>query len=379
MLSLAAAAALALYDSSKPKEGDVYYATVKNFHSVVLSQPGAVAVQFFDYSCSHCKALRPAWRSACKALRGRVRCAVVDGRSKLAKDYGVERFPTILYFAAEPGAGQATKRRPPLTYSGARDERSLIVGLNKLAAERSAAFPRRPCADCEGGVMLEEAARFWNPNVEESSTNVAKAKYAAERCFAQGREAGGCAAVYVVTNDNVFGNQNAWIEMAAESAYGLREHLSRVGVRIVLIVSAPEGTKFRKPRGDGSPGAPYDGGEPFDEVIAWSDPTVSSSVRTVYQGWLEKVLMLSSVEYERFVYIDGDTKVASGEVAYTFAALKRGDADLLAVREMEASNSRRALSPPGQHVDIFNTGLLGFRRTPAVRWRKFARDSAAIL
>ena len=46
MLSLAAAA-LALYDSSKPKEGDVYYATVKNFHSVVLSQPGAVAVQFF--------------------------------------------------------------------------------------------------------------------------------------------------------------------------------------------------------------------------------------------------------------------------------------------------------------------------------------------
>ena len=48
MLSLAAAAALALYDSSKPKEGDVYYATVKNFHSVVLSQPGAVAVQFFD-------------------------------------------------------------------------------------------------------------------------------------------------------------------------------------------------------------------------------------------------------------------------------------------------------------------------------------------
>lgn len=83
--------------------------------------------------------------------------------------------------------------------------------------------------------------------------------------------------------------------------------------------------------------------------------------------------------FERFVYIDGDTKVASGEVAYTFAALKRGDADLLAVREMEASNSRRALSPPGQHVDIFNTGLLGFRRTPAVRWRKFARDSAAIL
>ena len=52
MLSLAAAA-LALYDSSKPKEGDVYYATVKNFHSVVLSQPGAVAVQFFDYSCLH--------------------------------------------------------------------------------------------------------------------------------------------------------------------------------------------------------------------------------------------------------------------------------------------------------------------------------------
>ena len=48
MLSLAAAAALALYDSSKPKEGDVYYATVKNFHSVVLSQPGA-AVDACDY------------------------------------------------------------------------------------------------------------------------------------------------------------------------------------------------------------------------------------------------------------------------------------------------------------------------------------------
>ena len=70
-----------------------------------------------------------------------------------------------------------------------------------------------------------------------------------------------------------------------------------------------------------------------------------------------------------------------GAVAVQFFdySCTRGDADLLAVREMEASNSRRALSPPGQHVDIFNTGLLGFRRTPAVRWRQFARDSAAIL
>ena len=67
MLSLAAAA-LALYDSSKPKEGDVYYATVKNFHSVVLSQPGAVAVQFFDYSCTHCKAWVASVRTIVSAL-----------------------------------------------------------------------------------------------------------------------------------------------------------------------------------------------------------------------------------------------------------------------------------------------------------------------
>ena len=92
MLTLAAAA-LALYDSSKPKEGDVYYATVKNFHSVVLSQPGAVAVQFFDYSCSHCKALRPHFERLCADLsdQDEFLAAVVDATEEveLAQSHGV--------------------------------------------------------------------------------------------------------------------------------------------------------------------------------------------------------------------------------------------------------------------------------------------------
>ena len=105
----------------------------------------------------------PAWRSACKALRGRVRCAVVDGRSKLAKDYGVERFPTILYFAAEPGAGQATKRRPPLTYSGARDERSRRQHAHEAGGDEAGGSPTK---------VLEKMAETISQLVSDGETTI---------------------------------------------------------------------------------------------------------------------------------------------------------------------------------------------------------------
>ena len=119
--------ALAIYGPAARKEG-VIVATAKTFKQEVLEHDGPVAVQLFAPWCGHCKALKPAWKAATKALQGKVKLVVVDATAEqqLAQKYGVRGYPTILIFG--------DNKRKPQPYEGGRDERSLISGLKKAAA-----------------------------------------------------------------------------------------------------------------------------------------------------------------------------------------------------------------------------------------------------
>ena len=120
-------AALSIYGPAARKEG-VIVATAKTFKQEVLEHDGPVAVQLFAPWCGHCKALKPAWKAATKALQGKVKLVVVDATAEqqLAQKYGVRGYPTILIFG--------DNKRKPQPYEGGRDERSLISGLKKAAA-----------------------------------------------------------------------------------------------------------------------------------------------------------------------------------------------------------------------------------------------------
>ena len=98
-------------------------ATAKTFKKEVLAENGPVAVQFFAPWCGHCKALKPAWAQAAKALRGKVKLLVVDATAEpqLAEKYGVQGYPTIKLFGKN--------KRKPSSYEGARDADSLIRSL----------------------------------------------------------------------------------------------------------------------------------------------------------------------------------------------------------------------------------------------------------
>ena len=112
-------AALSIYGPAARKEG-VIVATAKTFKQEVLEHDGPVAVQLFAPWCGHCKALKPAWKAATKALSGKVKLVVVDATAEqqLAQKYGVRGYPTILIFG--------DNKRKPQPYEGGRDEESLM-------------------------------------------------------------------------------------------------------------------------------------------------------------------------------------------------------------------------------------------------------------
>ena len=121
-------ATLSIYYGPAARKEGVIVATAKTFKQEVIEHDGPVAVQLFAPWCGHCKALKPAWKAATKALQGKVKLVVVDATAEqqLAQKYGVRGYPTILIFG--------DNKRKPQPYEGGRDERSLISGLKKAAA-----------------------------------------------------------------------------------------------------------------------------------------------------------------------------------------------------------------------------------------------------
>jgi protein disulfide-isomerase A6 len=102
----------AIYGPSARKEG-VVVATKATFKAEVTDYEGPVAVQFFAPWCGHCKALKPAWKAATKALKDKIKLVVVDATSEgqLAQKYSVRGYPSIQV------GGTATFARVPLAHA----------------------------------------------------------------------------------------------------------------------------------------------------------------------------------------------------------------------------------------------------------------------
>ncbi|CAG9460579.1 unnamed protein product [Pedinophyceae sp. YPF-701] len=91
-------------------------------------------IEFYAPWCGHCKALKPAWTEAARALKGRVKVGALNcDEHKAACDIaGVQGFPTIKFY------GQ--NKDVPEDYNGARDAPAII----EFAETRAAALVKPP-------------------------------------------------------------------------------------------------------------------------------------------------------------------------------------------------------------------------------------------
>jgi protein disulfide-isomerase A1 len=81
-------------------EKDVVVLGAENFTDFVKTNP-YVLVEFYAPWCGHCQSLAPEWASAASILKGdSVPLAKVDAtaHAELAKEFGVQGYPTILFF-----------------------------------------------------------------------------------------------------------------------------------------------------------------------------------------------------------------------------------------------------------------------------------------
>ena len=112
--------------------------TVKwgTFKREVMDFDGIVAIQFYAPWCGHCKAMKPAWRTAIAELGGAAKLLVVDAtvEQKLAKRFEVQGYPTIKLFGRN-------KRAVPTDYTGARTADALVARLREVIADGASAPP----------------------------------------------------------------------------------------------------------------------------------------------------------------------------------------------------------------------------------------------
>ncbi len=81
------------------KDDDVVVLGADNFTEFVKTNP-YVLVEFYAPWCGHCQSLAPESASAASILKGDVPLAKVDAtvHAELAKAFGVQSYPTILFF-----------------------------------------------------------------------------------------------------------------------------------------------------------------------------------------------------------------------------------------------------------------------------------------
>lgn len=109
----------------KAPDSKVVTITADNIAEKVYNNPLVTAVAFVAPWCGHCKALLPEWEAASKKLEGEgAQLGVVDAtvEEDLARQYGVEGFPTIKVF---PG-GAKKRKSDAMDYEGGRQESQIV-------------------------------------------------------------------------------------------------------------------------------------------------------------------------------------------------------------------------------------------------------------
>ncbi len=115
---------------------DVVELTDATFESDVINGKEPWLIEFYAPWCGHCKNLAPAWKAAATELAGAgFKIGAVDAtvHEKYSKQFGVQGFPTIKFFA--PGRTDA-----PETYDGGRSKEEIVAYCSKKGEE----FPSTP-------------------------------------------------------------------------------------------------------------------------------------------------------------------------------------------------------------------------------------------
>lgn len=92
--------------------------------SEALGEHDTLLVEFYAPWCGHCKSLAPEWaKAAVKLADSPVKLAKVDATvaKNLAKDFGIQGFPTIKFF----------RNGSPSEYNGGRTESEIVSWVNK--------------------------------------------------------------------------------------------------------------------------------------------------------------------------------------------------------------------------------------------------------
>ncbi|KAF3930481.1 Thioredoxin [Dactylella cylindrospora] len=116
--------------SKKAPVSDVKVLTDSNFEAIAKDPKKGVFVKFYAPWCGHCKNLAPIYEKVAtdfsrdsNVVVAKIDCDAPNGKQTSEK-YGIQGFPTLKFFPADPSAG-------PIDYDGPRSEEGLLEFINE--------------------------------------------------------------------------------------------------------------------------------------------------------------------------------------------------------------------------------------------------------